>query len=80
MDKNYAFFMKTEVGAYIGEWIAIAEEKIVAHGKNAKQVYEEATVHYPHKRIFLARVPEKETMILNGFSDFVGPKGVLRSV
>jgi hypothetical protein len=37
MDKNYNFFMKTNVYRYLGEWVAICDEKIVSHGKDAKR-------------------------------------------
>lgn len=63
MDKNYQFFMKTNVGSYIGEWVALCEQKIVAHGKEVKKVFKEAKEKCPAERPFLIRVPDKETMI-----------------
>ncbi len=63
MDKNYTFFMKTNVEKYIGEWIAICNQTIVSHGKDVKKVFREAKEKYPKEKPLLTRVPDKETMI-----------------
>ena len=42
MDKNYQFFMKTNVDHYSGQWVAICNQKIIAHGKDVKKVFKEA--------------------------------------
>lgn len=64
MDKSYSFFLKADLSKYIGEWIAIVDNAIVAHGNDVKKIYEEAKAKYPKKRPLITRVPEKETMIL----------------
>jgi len=63
MDKNYQFFMKAKIDPYIGEWIAICNQKIVSHGKDVKKVFKEAREKCPTERPLITRVPEKETMI-----------------
>lgn len=63
MDKNYQFFMKTNIGHYVGEWIAICGQKIVSHGKDVKRVFKEAKKKCPAERPLITRVPDKETMI-----------------
>lgn len=63
MDKNYQFFMSTNIDRYIGEWIAICNEKIIAHGKDVKKVFNESKQKCPKERPLLTRVPDKETMI-----------------
>lgn len=63
MDKNYQFFMKANVNHYIGEWVAICNQKIVAHGKEIKAVFNEAKQKCPKERSLITRVPDKETMI-----------------
>ena len=55
--------MKTNVSSYIGKWIAICNNKIVASGKDVKKVYKEAKKQFPKKRPLITRVPDKETMI-----------------
>jgi len=63
MDKNYSFFMQANVDKYVGEWIAICEEKIVSHGKDVKAVFKQAKEKCPKGRPLLTRIPDKETMI-----------------
>ena len=63
MNKNYNFFMKENLEKYMGEWIAICKEQIVAHGKDVKRVFREAKEKYPKERSLITKVPDKETMI-----------------
>ncbi|MCK4458450.1 MAG: hypothetical protein KAU52_01860 [Methanosarcinales archaeon] len=49
---------------YEGEYIAIIEDNIVAHGRDAKKVYNSAKEKFPQKTVFLGQVPKKEAMIL----------------
>ncbi|MBI2629091.1 succinyl-CoA synthetase subunit alpha [Candidatus Pacearchaeota archaeon] len=60
---NYNFFMESDVSQYIGEWIAICENKIVSHGKDIKEVAKIAKALCPGKKIMFARVPDNEAMI-----------------
>lgn len=62
--KNYNYFMKIGLEEYIGKWIVICNNKIVASGDSAKEVYTKAKKTYPFERPFLTKVPEKDTMIL----------------
>ncbi len=62
-NNNYQFFMKADISSYIGEWIAVCNQKIVAHGKDVKTVFNEAREKYPKQKPLITRVPEKETMI-----------------
>lgn len=64
MDKRYASFMEADVSPYIGQWVAIVDTGIVASSKSAKQAYAMAKKAYPKRSPLLARVPDKETMIL----------------
>jgi len=63
MDKNYQFFMKANVEPYVGQWIAVCDQRIVSHGKDVKRVFKEAKEKYPGRRVLITRVPDKETMI-----------------
>jgi len=60
---NYHYYMETDIGMYSGEWIAICNNEIVAHGLNVKEVAEEANRKCGGKKFLLARVPSQETMI-----------------
>jgi len=63
LEKNYQYFMESDISQYIGEWVAIYEGKIISHGKNVKAVAENAKVLSKGKKFLLARVPDKEAMI-----------------
>ncbi|MBI4439685.1 succinyl-CoA synthetase subunit alpha [Candidatus Woesearchaeota archaeon] len=63
MNKNYEFFMKTDLSPFLGKWIAICDEKVVSSGENPKKVLSEAKETCPGHRPLLAKVPGKETMI-----------------
>ncbi len=41
------------ISKYEGEYVAIIEDKIIAHGKDVKKVYQEAKDKFPKKIIFL---------------------------
>jgi len=55
--------METDLSSYIGKWIAICNNEIVASGKDVKKVHKEAKTKFPKKRPLITRVPDKETMI-----------------
>ena len=63
MEKNYQYFMKANVDSYIGQWVAVCKERIVAHGTSAKKVFEEAKEKCTKEIPFITKVPDKETMI-----------------
>ncbi len=63
MGEAYRVFMELNLTPYIGEWIAIVDKSIIAHGKSAKETYFEAKKR-TSKEIFLAMVTGKQTMIL----------------
>ena len=61
--KNYEFYVETDLEKYSGEWVAMSEGKIVAHGKNVKGVAGEAREICGTEKFLLARVPAEETLI-----------------
>lgn len=61
--QNYELFMKENLSPYAGQWIAICENKMVAHGKDLREVFREVKKKYPSKKPLITKVPEKETMI-----------------
>ena len=63
LKQNYEFFIDANLEKYIGEWIAICDNKVVSHGKNVKNVFEEATQRCPGKKPLLSKVPTKSAMI-----------------
>ncbi|MFH1916152.1 MAG: DUF5678 domain-containing protein [Nanoarchaeota archaeon] len=61
--KNYNYFMSSSVEKYIGKWIVIEDNKVIASGDNVKKVVQEAREKLPNKKIFVTKVPEKTAMI-----------------
>ncbi len=57
---NIAEIMKK----YEGEYVAIVNNRLVSHGKDAKKVYGEARKQHPEATVFLGQVPKKEAMVL----------------
>jgi len=52
------------ISKYEREYVAIIEDKIIAHGKDVKKVYPEAKSKFPENIVFLGQVPRKEALIL----------------
>ncbi|MEE8167890.1 MAG: DUF5678 domain-containing protein [Candidatus Hydrothermarchaeales archaeon] len=61
--KAYNAFMKANLTKYLGEWIAIADNEIVSHGKDIRAIYDQAKEKYPNARIMITKVPEKQHCI-----------------
>ena len=62
-EMNYEYFMEADVSRFIGQWIAVCENKIISHGRNLKEVVEQAKKISNGKKFLLARVPSEEAMI-----------------
>ena len=63
-DENYQFYLKANINKYLGQWVAICNQKIVSSGTDVKKVYKEAREKCPKEKPLLTRVPDKETTIL----------------
>lgn len=64
---NYEFFIKADTSPYKGEWIAIARNKIIAHGQDAEDVYKKAVKKAGNKDVSLAKVPNEQMLVLKFF-------------
>lgn len=61
---NYDYFIHLDTSAYKGEWVAIADNKVVSHGKDAQVVYNGARKKYHPTKISLAKVPDEQILVL----------------
>lgn len=61
--KEFEFYLKADLSKYEGKYIAIVEDKVIASGDNANQVFEEAQKK-TGKIPTLAKVPKEEALIL----------------
>ena len=63
-EESYNYFMKLNLKPYSDEWIAIVNDRVVSHGRNAKDVFRQAKKEYPKSNPLITKVPGKMTMIL----------------
>jgi len=56
--------MGKELENYVGEWIGIVDNKIVARGKDAKEAFNKTKKKYPNKIPYIMRVPNDGVMLL----------------
>jgi len=57
-----ALSKKTE--KHSGEWISIVDNKIIAKGKNAKEIFDETKKKYPNKIPYIMKIPSDGVMLL----------------
>lgn len=62
---NYDYFVNADTSKYSGEWIALADRKVIAHGKDAQEVYRRAQKNAKGKDISLAKAPDQQPTNLN---------------
>lgn len=63
LEADYTFFLETDTSEYKGKWIAVSNNKIIAVGKDVKQVSEKAKESVGSNKFLLIRVPSEETLI-----------------
>ena len=63
MDTNYQFFMKENMDKFIGEWVAICDKKVIAHGENVKEVFSQTKKKCPNKIPLITKISDKKTRI-----------------
>lgn len=61
---EYIMTMGDKLGDYVDEWIAVADNKIIAKGTDAKEVFKKAKQAYPKKIPFIMKVPSDKIMVL----------------
>ena len=63
-NRDYDWFVKTDLSEYKGEYVIIQGEKVVLHGRDLTEMLAEFRKKYPKEVPKIARVPEEETLIL----------------
>ena len=53
-----------DLGKYVGKWIVIVDNKVVAAGTVGKKVFAEAKRKYPGSKPLLMKVPSETVMLL----------------
>jgi hypothetical protein len=52
------------LGEYLGKWIAIVGDQIVASGTDGRAVFKSAKEKYPNKEPLILKVPSDRVMLL----------------
>ncbi len=60
---NYESFISMDLSNFTGEWVAIAKNKVIAHGLSFKEVYKKAKDLNPEERPFIAKIRRAEVML-----------------
>ncbi|MDO8538564.1 MAG: DUF5678 domain-containing protein [archaeon] len=61
--KTYDFYANADLSAYAGEWVIIRNNKVILHGKNAKEILSEFRKNYPTETPFIAKVPSSKHIL-----------------
>ncbi|NOZ80144.1 MAG: hypothetical protein GXP63_00605 [DPANN group archaeon] len=63
MEQEFKFFMKEDFSQYKDEWVAISQNKVIASGKTAKEVFNKAKKQQPKTTPFITKVRGNEAML-----------------
>ncbi|HLB68361.1 MAG TPA: DUF5678 domain-containing protein [Thermoplasmata archaeon] len=61
---EYLLAHPAELEKYVGLWVGVVGDKIVASGESAKEVYEKAHAAFPGREPFLMKVPRERVLVL----------------
>jgi hypothetical protein len=64
VDENYEYFTNADLKKYLGEYIAIHDNKVQFHHKELKQVYKFMKENFPDVVPFITQVCTGQAMIL----------------
>ncbi len=61
---EYLMTASDRLTEFIDRWIAVVDDRIVAHGDTAKEVFLKAKREYPNKTPFVMKVPSDTVMVM----------------
>lgn len=59
----FDYYVNADLTAYKGQWVAIIDNAVIAHGKNVKEILQIAKQKKPSKTPFLAKVPSSARLL-----------------
>jgi hypothetical protein len=62
---NFESLSEDNLLEFAGQWIAILDSKIVAHGKSFSEIYKLVKEHYPKERPLISKLPEANPVVLS---------------
>jgi len=63
-DELQCLMSMPNLGSYMGKWIAVIDEEIIAVGDTGPEVYRASKEKHPDKVPFIMKVPEDKVMLL----------------
>ena len=61
---EYLLSIEDQLSRYVGKWIAVVGEEIVAVGSTAIEVFKKAKEKYPDKEPMILNLPAERVMLL----------------
>ena len=61
---EYLLSIEDQLSEYVGKWIAVVGEEIVAVGSTAIEVFKKAKEKYPDKEPMILNLPAERVMLL----------------
>ncbi len=61
---TYVLSLGEKLGEYVDQWIAVVDNKVIARGRTAREVYDAARAAHPKKVPFIMKVPTDKIMVL----------------
>jgi len=62
-DPDYEWYLQSDLSSYEGQWVAILDQRVVAHGANAKDVLEQVLKDRPESTPLLVKVLPEELFV-----------------
>lgn len=64
MSKNFQAFIKLDKSKLANQYVVIVNKKVFATGEDIEKILEKARKKYPGKVPFVAKVPDKDVLVL----------------
>lgn len=64
INKNYDWFLHTNLKEYADEWVVIIDKKVVSSGNDINKILTDAKEKYPKSEPLLAKVSGEHTLVL----------------
>lgn len=69
VSKDFEWFVHNDLKQHMGNYVIIADEKVVLSGKSLTKILNEFRAMYPDKTPKIAKIPEEDALILRTLND-----------
>ena len=64
MSENFQAFLKLDTSKLANQYVVIINKKVYATGQDIEEILEKARKEYPDQIPFVAKIPDKELLVL----------------